>query len=170
MARGNIKIKSQIDPALSKRWVVPSGVAGSIKAGEPTKAVDAAAASPYLGTAAIMVDGDGSTSQRFLGVAKSDSTDVVATAGEVYVWLPLPGLVYTCKAKTSTTADTQAEVDALSGKRVVFDLTTTAWTVDAAAADAVANSVIIIGGDYRTAELDFVYKYSGTVLGFAISA
>lgn len=170
MARGNLKIKTQIDPALSKRWIVPSGVAGSIKAGEPVKAVDAAAANPYLGTAAIMVDGDGTTSQRFLGVSKSDSTDVVATAGEVYTWLPLPGIIYSGKAKTNTTADTQAEVDALSGKRVVFDLTTSTWSIDAAAADAVVNNVIIIGGDFRTTELDFVYKHSGTVLGFSISA
>lgn len=170
MARGNIKLKTAMDPSLTKKWLLPAGVAGSIKAGEPTKAVDAAAASPYLGTAAIMVDGDGSTSQRFLGIAKSDSTDTVAAAGECYIWLPLPGIIYSAKAKTSSTADTQAEVDALSGKRVVFDLTTSTWSIDAAAADAVANSVIIIGGDFRTQELDFIYKLSGSFLSFAISA
>lgn len=168
--RGNFKLKTTIDPALSKNWIVPSGVAGSIKAGEPTKAVDAAAASPYLGTAAIMVDGDGTTSQRFLGIAKSDSSDTVAAAGSVFIWLPLPGVIYSGKVKTAANADTQAEVDALSGKRVVFDLTSTTWSIDAAAADAVVNNVIIIGGDFRTQEVDFVYKHSGSFLGFSISA
>ncbi len=154
----------------SKKWLVGSGAAASIASGTPTKGVDAAAASPWLGTVAIMADGDGTTSQRFTGIAKSISTDTVAAAGEVYTWLPLAGIIYRGKAKTASTADTQAEVDALSGKRVVFDLTSSAWTVDAAAADAVANCVVIIGGDYQTQTLDFVYRPSGSALDFAISA
>lgn len=169
--RNSIKIASQsAQPELSKQWVVPAGAVGTIEQGTPTKTVDAAAASPYLGTTAAMVDGDGSTSQRFTGVAKNLSTDTVAAAGTVDVWLPVAGLIYSCKAKTSTTADTQAEVDALSGKRVVFDLTASTWTIDAAAADAVANCVTIIGGDYRTQTLDFVYSAKGSFLNFCISA
>lgn len=170
MARYDLKVRNDISPALTKNWKIPSGTAGSIKAGEPVKAVDAAAASPYLGTAAIMVDGDGTTSQRFLGIAKNDSDDTVAAAGQVDVYLPLPGLVYVAKAKTSTAVDTQAEVDALSGKRVVFDLTSTTWSIDTAAADAVVNSVIIVGGDFRTFEVEFLYKHTGTFMSFAISA
>jgi len=49
-------------------------------------------------------------------------------------------------------------------------LTGTAWTIDAAAADAVANCVTIVGGDHNTQTLKFVYATKGTYLGFCISA
>lgn len=164
------KIINQLSPEFTITWNVASGAAGSIAQGTPTKAGDAAAASPYLGTVAIMADGEGSTSQRFTGIAKDVSSDTVAAAGFVTTWMPLPGIVYSGKAKTSTTADTAAEVQALFGKRVVFDLTATVWTIDAAAADAVANCVVIVGGDYQTQVLNFIYRPSGTVLNFTISA
>lgn len=168
--RNAISLRTQMDAAFSQRWNVPSGAVGSIAAGSPTKTVDAAAASPYLGTTAPMVDGDGTTSQRFTGIAKSDSSDTASAAGIVYVWLPLPGIVYQCAAKSGTAVDTQAEVDALRGKRVVFDLTSSVWTIDTAAADAVVNQVVIIDGDYTTSTIFFVYASHGSVLDFAISA
>lgn len=166
----DIQVKFTNSPAIAIKWNVPSGGVATIAAGTPTKTVDAAAASPYLGTTAIMADGDGTTTQRFTGIAKSTSTDTASVAGEVFVYAPLPGLVYNAKAKTSTTADTQAEVDALRGKRVVFDLTAGVWSVDAAAADAVVNQVVIIDGDYRTQRLDFLYAHSGSFMDFRISA
>lgn len=163
-------IKSQLTPEFSKKWLVDTSGVSSIAVGVPTFGADAAAAAPWTGYVAVGSDGNGTTGQRFTGIAKSISTETASADGEVYTWLPLPGIVYGGFAKTSTTADTQAEIDALSGKRVVFDLTSTDWTVDAAAADAVANCVVIIGGDFRTATLDFVYRPSGTCLDFAISA
>lgn len=166
--RGDFKIRWPDAPSFTQTWNVPSGGVSTIKAGEPTKTVDAAAASPYLGTTAIMADGDGTTTQRFTGIAKSDSSDTASVAGTVQLWLPLPGLIYSGKAKTASTADTQAEVDALRGKRVVFDLTATVWTIDAAAADAVANTVVIVDGDFRTQEL--VFAVSTSFLNFKISA
>ena len=168
--RNAFKIISQTDPEFSKTWVVASGGVGTIAMGTPTQPIDAAAASPYLGTAIPMVDGDGNTSERFAGIAKSDSDETASVAGTVEIWTPLPGLMYSGKAKTASTADTQAEVDALTGKRVVFDLTSSVWTVDAAAADAVANCVVIIGGDYQTQTLNFMYAHKGTAIGFCISA
>ncbi len=170
--QNNIIIRSEIDPrfASNPNVIVAAGGVSTILAGTPTKGADAAAASPWTGAVVPMVDGDGSTSQRFTGIAKSDSTDTAAVAGVVTLWLPLPGLVYSCKTKLSTDADTAAEVNALFGKRVVFDLTSSLWTVDAGAADAVANCVTITGGDYQTQTLYFVYRYDGTMLNFAISA
>ncbi|MES2060205.1 MAG: hypothetical protein V4438_04210 [Patescibacteria group bacterium] len=170
MARGDFKVKNQTGSDFSLKRNVPSGTAVSINAGEPTKSVDAAAASPYLGTVAICVDGDGSTAQRFTGVSKDDSTDTAAAAGYVNTIMPLPGIIYSGKAKSTTAVDTVAEVEALIGKRVVFDLTGTAWTIDTAAADAVANCVVIIGGDYRTFDVFWTYSPHGTFLDFAISA
>ncbi len=150
--------------------VVASGAVGTIAAGSPVKAVDAAAASPYLGTVVPMVDGDGTTSQRFFGICKSTSTDTASAAGVTTVWLPLPGLVYAAKSKLATDVNTNAKLVTFFGKRVVFDLTSSAWTVDSAAADAVANCVVIIGGDFNTSTVYFTYAPKGTVLGFCISA
>ena len=168
MTRGDIKIRTQIDPAFTQVWIVDSGTTSQAKAGEPCDGDDAAQAS-WTGEAGIMADGEGTTTQRFAGIAKSDSTETTSAAGEVVTWMPLPGIIYSGKAKTSTTADTAAEIKALHGKRVVFDLTSSAWTVDAAAADAVANCVVIVGGDHNTQELFFVYAFKGTYLGFCIS-
>lgn len=154
----------------SQKWNIASGTTSSIAAGTPTKAVDAAAASPYLGTSAPMVDGDGTTSQRFTGIAKSDSNETSSAAGTFQSWLPLPGLIMACKAKSPTAVDTQAELDTFRGKRVVFDLTASVWTIDTAAADAVVNQVVIVGGDYQTSTIYFVYSSHGTFLDFAISA
>lgn len=151
-------------------WLVAAGAAATIQPGTPVKGADAAAASPWTGAVVPMVDGDGSTSQRFIGIAKNASDETASVAGDVAVINPLPGVLYKGFAKTSTTADTAAEVQALQGKRVVFDLTSTDWTVDAAASDAVANCVVIAGGDYQTASLYFWYKFTGTWISFTISA
>lgn len=150
--RGDFKILTPVDPHWSLNPIVASGVLGSINAGEPTKQGSA-------GAVAIMVDGDGTTSQVFTGIAKSDSTDTVAAAGNVNVYIPLPGLLYSGAAKSAAAADTQAEIDALFGKRVVFDLTATKWSIDTAAADsASANGVLILGGDYQTSTIYFAVR------------
>lgn len=163
-------IASPEAPAFTTTWLVAAGAAATIAPGTPTEGADAAAASPWTGAVNIMADGEGSTSQRFTGIAKNTSTDTVAAAGEVTTFNPLPGILYKGFAKTASTADTAAEVLALQGKRVVFDLTSTDWTIDAAAADAKANCVVIAGGDYQTATLLFNYSYAGTWMAFSISA
>ncbi len=163
--QNNIIILNEPDPRFSTSpSIVASGAVATIAAGTPTKGADAAAAS-WTGAVVPMVDGDGAIGQRFTGIAKNTSTDTVAAAGVVTLWLPLPGLVYACKAKTASTADTAAEINALFGKRVVFDLTSSLWSVDAAAADALVNCVTIIGGDYTTTTLYFTYKNGGSIIG-----
>lgn len=155
--RYDIKIYNPIEPKFSTTPIVASGGAITIKAGEPTKAGTA-------GAVAIMADGEGTTSERFAGIAKSDSTDTAAAAGVVSVWTPLPGLIYKGKAKSAAAADTQAEIDALYYKRVVFDLTTTSWTVDTAASDAATNALVILGGDAKTSTVYFAVSVSCTIL------
>ena len=156
MARYDIKVLSPIELPFSQTPIVAAGVVASIKAGEPTKTGAA-------GAVAIMVDADGTTTQRFTGVAKSDSSDTVASAGTVQVWLPLPGMIFAAKAKTASLANTQALIDALYGKRVIFDLTGTAWTIDTAAVDAATNCVVVMGGEFQTGTVYFAYSPSGTV-------
>lgn len=164
--QNNIVILNETDPRFAIPGIlVAAGAVSTILAGTPTKGADATAASPWTGAVLPMVDADGTSSQRFTGIAKSDSTDTVAAAGVVTTWLPLPGYVYACKAKTASTADTAAEVQALFGKRVLFDLTSSFWSVDAAAADAAVNMVTIVGGDFQTQTLYFMYKNSGTLIG-----
>lgn len=159
----NITLLNEADPRFSVTCLVAAGGVATIQAGTPTKSADATTAA--TGAIVPMVDGDGTTSQNFTGIAKGNSTDTAAVAGTAAVWLPLPGYVYAAKAKTAATADTAAEVLALFRKRVVFDLTSSYWSVDAAAADADVNMVTIIGGDYQTQTLYFVYKSTGTCIG-----
>lgn len=166
----SITIINQASPEFSVSALVAAGGVETIARNTPTMGADAAAASPWTGAVVPMADGDGTTSERFTGIAKSTSTDTASAAGSVDLWLPLPGYVYACKAKTASTADTATEITALFGKRVVFDLTGGVWTVDAAAADAVVNCVTIVGGDYNTQTLWFTYRQSGTMLNFTISA
>lgn len=163
--QNNIIILNETDPRFATQPViVASGGVATIQAGTPTKGADATAAS-WTGAVLPMVDADGTSSQRFTGIAKNTSTDTAATAGVVTLWLPLPGYVYAAKAKTAANADTAAEVNALFGKRVIFDLTSSFWSVDSAAADAAVNMVTIVGGDYQTQVLYFTYKTTGTMIG-----
>lgn len=158
MAQGDLKVRTPMDPAFSIRRIVASGAAASINGGEPTKEGSS-------GAVAIMADGDGTTSQNFSGLAKTVSTDTASVAGEVYVWIPLPGLMYDGAAKSATAADTLAEIDALMFKRVVFDLTGTSWTIDTAASNATTNGVIIVGGDFRKSRIYFTVGVNVTKWG-----
>lgn len=143
------------------KFLVASGAVGTINPGTPTKFSSAGAVVP-------MVDADGSTSQRFTGIAQTLSTDTASAAGEVYVYIPLPGIIYAAGAKSATGANTQAKIDALLGARLVFDLTGTVgqgltgqWTIDTAAGDGSNNCVIVVGGEYQTNTLYFLYSQRG---------
>lgn len=157
MARGDIYLLDSLDEAFTKKRLVASGAVTSILAGTPTKENGS-----NVGVVAAMVDGDGTTSQRFSGLAKSDSSDTATVAGVVRTWTPLPGLIYAAKAKVLANANTQALIDALTAKRVVFDLTAAVWTIDTAASDASTNSVICSGGEYQTSTVYFQYSPAGT--------
>lgn len=156
MARNDIKLYEPIESPFTTTPIVASGGAQTINRGEPTKVGSS-------GAIAIMADGDGTTSQRFTGIAKSDSTDTASAAGVCTVYIPLPGQIYACKAKSLTAADTQAEIDALYAKRVVFDLTSTTWSIDTAAADSATNGVVILGGEYQTSTIYFAVSPTCTV-------
>lgn len=163
--QNNVVILNETDPRFSTQpSLVAAGGVSTIQSGTPTKGADATAAS-WTGAVIPMVDADGTTAQRFTGICKTTSNETASVAGTTVLWLPLPGYVYASKAKTASTANTAALVTALFGKRVIFDLTASLWSVDAAAADAAANMVTIIGGDYQTQTLYFTYKNSGTLIG-----
>ena len=161
--RNAISILTETDPRFAIPGVlVAAGAVATIAAGSPTKSADAATAA--TGAVVAMVDGDGALGQNFTGVAKSDSNETAAVAGTVSLWLPLPGYIYSCATKLATDINTPAKLLTFFRKRVVFDLTSTTWTVDSGATDALINCVTIIGGDYRTGAVYFTYKNAGTIL------
>lgn len=165
MATGIPQRVFTIDKGLQNTWalqfVVASGAAATIAPGTPTKT--SAADASVVGAALPMVDGDGSvTAMRFTGIAKTTSTDTAAAAGVVDTWAPVPGIVYRGSPKVAGSANTQAKINALSTVRVVFDLTSSNWTIDSAAADALVNCVVICGGIPANDEFLFYYSPKGT--------
>ncbi len=157
------------------QWVVGSGTTASIARGTPTKRTDIDAATA-TGKVQIMVDGDGNVtgntlagSGTFAGLAKDVSTETASAAGIVNLWFPAPGIIYRGFAKSATAANTQALINVLMGKRVIFDLTSTDWTIDTAAADALTNCIVIVGGIASTSEILWCYSGKGTVLDRAIA-
>ena len=146
--------------------IVASGAVSTILAGTPTTGADATAAS-WTGAVIPMVDGDGTTSQRFTGIAKNTSSDTASAAGVVELWIPQADLIYAGKAKVASNANTLALISGLFGKRVKFDLTAGTWTVDTAQADASTNCVVIVGGDYQTSTIYFTVANQGNMFSAA---
>lgn len=156
-----------IDRGIGLTWqttyIVASGTAASIAAGVPAKLTTADGS--VAGTVAVMVDGDGLvTGERFVGLGKRQSTETASAAGTVDTWCPVPGILYRGFAKSATAADTQSEINSLMGKKVLFDLTSSDWTVDTAATDALVNCVVIQGGIPQSSEILFAYSAKGTIL------
>lgn len=74
----------------------------------------------------------------FVGIAESS-----AVSGEKVSVTPfIPGQVYLLPPKTAASWDTQAEYDALVGKRVVLDLTAGVYTVEAT--DGATNGLVVM--------------------------
>lgn len=160
MAKDDIKLLRSALPLRVVEWQTEAN-STAFYAGEPVKLK--AAGSPY---AIVCVDGDLTigTDTAFLGFAATDSTHTASADGVVKVYVPEEGAVWRAKAKTSTTADTQAEINALVGDRVVLDLTSSTWTIDAAAGDNSANAFYIVGGNPTTAEIYFTVRSDATYL------
>lgn len=158
MALNDISIYNPCDDEYTFVPIVASGGVATINAGEPTKAGSAGGVVP-------MVDGDGTTTQRFSGLAKSTSTDTASVAGTVVVWIPLPGLIYAGKAATASLANTTAKIQALFYKRVKFDLISSVYSVDTGDADSASNGLVITGGDPFTSTIYFTICLGTTILG-----
>lgn len=155
-----------IDKGLQLTWatqyVVASGAVATIAPGTPAKCTTADGS--VAGAVIPMADADGIvTGERFVGLAKNTSTDTASVAGVVDTWAPVPGILYRGFPKTAGAADTQAEINALAGKKVIFDLTSSSWTVDSAATDALVNCVVVCGGNPNNDELNFYYSPKGTI-------
>lgn len=154
---------------LTKEGEVASGAVGTIFPGTPTKL--SATSRGTAGTVIPMVDADGTTSQVFTGIAKSQSSDTATVAGSVQLIMPLPGIIYAAKAKSPTGANTQTKINNALYGRFVFDLTGTiglgltgAWTIDLAGGDGSNNCIVVVGGEYQTNTVYFIYQVRGSYL------
>lgn len=161
MAKGNIKVHKAAGylNLPTERWQTEAN-ATAILAGEPVKLK--AAGSPYV---IPVADGEPiiGTTTAIIGVAATDSTQTASADGFVMVYpANLPGVIWKAKGKTSTTVDTQTEINALCGDNVVLDLTSSVYTVDAAAGDGNTKGIVIVGGNPDTTEVYFKFRPSAT--------
>ena len=168
MALGNVKIVDSAGRSAlpTWKWQTEAG-ATAILAGEPVKMKVTGAAGPYVIPLADAEPVAGTTSS-FVGIAATSSTHTASADGSIEVYIPLPGLVYECAAKTAANADTQAEIDALCGKMVPFDLTAGVYTVDAADSTGLTKGLTIIGGNPLNSTLKFYIQNRCTLFGTPI--
>lgn len=119
----------------SLKYVVASGAAASINAGEPVEKL-----AGTNNVIAMTTNGPTATI-RVVGVAVSASTDTVAASGLVDVVPAAPGQIWMIAPKVAATWNTQAKYNALVGARVLIDLTAGVYTI--LAADGAGNGCIV---------------------------
>lgn len=78
---------------------------------------------------------------KFVGIASTTSTNTASAAGTVQVIEVDPSMIYLISPKTAASWDTQSEYDALTGKRVTIDLTSSSYTLNAT--DSANNGCIV---------------------------
>lgn len=162
MAKGDIGIKNPGGHSNVPTITCQTEAAATdIKAGEFVKWKSAG--SPYV---IPLANGDLTigTDTQIVGLAASDSDHTSSADGTCDVYLPLPGIVYKAKATTSGNFDTQSEIDALVGDRVVMTLSSSTYTIDEDAGDGATNAFYIIGGDPLTSEVWFTVRLDATFL------
>ena len=88
-----------------------------------------------------------------VGISAGYSTQTADTAGTVEVFTYALNTVMRGRPKAAFA--NKAAADAVIGKRVVFDLTSGKYTIDAAATSADTNGVIIVAADAVSDMVDF---------------
>ena len=126
-------------------FLVQAGGVGTIGANIP---VVATLGAPYVlaGADGIPVVG----TDYMVGITTTVSTDTVAADGTVNVLPLIPGTVYLMAPKSPSTyfgasyltVPSQATYNTQVGNRVVFDLTTSVWTIDST--DSANNGLVVV--------------------------
>jgi len=99
-----------------------------------------------------------------LGVAASAGSHTATADGTVEIYLPLPGVIYEMAVTTSTNFDTQSEIGALVGDRVVINVSDLVQTLDENAGDDPDTAFMIVGGDPDRAVAYFTIRADATHL------
>ena len=101
-----------------------------------------------------------------IGIVATQSTETSTADGTVEVYMPLPGVVYRCKATTVANINTAAKLLLLKNDCVAFDLTSTTFTVDEnEGSDENVHGLRILDGDTTAGTLDFTINPRCTILG-----
>lgn len=124
-------------------YKVRSGTSASISPGEPV--VSSGLGSPYVELAATSQPVVGTDS--VIGIATSFSTETASADGKVQVMKLVPGVIYLGNPTVAASWDTQAEYDALVGARVLWDLTSSTFTI--LAADGATNGLVVENLDVK---------------------
>lgn len=139
---GNIWV--QRGPYVIQRFQVKSGAAASIKAGEPV-IQNTGGDSEYAKSPAANV----TTSDTFVGIATSTSTDTATADGEVYVACPTFGTIYRGSAKTTASLATANMLT-----KVVIDYTSSKYTIDEST--VTAGLCLMVGMNTTDGWVDFM--------------
>jgi len=133
MAQHDVRV---VGPSKNKVYKVAAG-ATAINVGEPvllygTYSSGAASAN----TAIVLTDAKPViATDNFGGIAAKAGTHTASVAGEVSVTRPIPNFTELwAKAKSTAAVDTAAELLAILGDVILFDLTSSVYTLDQAAA------------------------------------
>lgn len=163
MAKNDIKIKDVAGANVLPTILCQTEAnATAILAGEPVKF-------KTLGSQYVipLADADGviGTMTPIVGIAASDSTQTASADGTIQVYMALPGTIYEVKAKTASTVDTQAEINALVNDRAIIDLTSSTYTIDATGTDVITAPFLIVGGNVDNRSLFVMIRTGATALG-----
>ena len=104
-------------------------------------------------------------SDYLVGIATTTSTNTASAAGHVYVQPINPGQIWAINPKVAATWSTQADYDALSGKRVLLDLTSGAYTI--LASDSVNNGCVIMPKNISDDSGKIYFSFRGPVADLA---
>lgn len=162
MALNDVKVHFSPYDSVSSLTYIVAASATTIKAGDVVSLETAS------GTGAVITIADASPTTttavtnglRVVGVAATTSTNTSGAAGSVEVFQPLPGIIWKAKAKTASTADTQAEIDAKQNDCILLDVTAGVVTVDFAASHSDASGIQVVGGNPDTQEIYFQFRSS----------
>lgn len=138
-------------PSFNKEYRVASG-ATAINVGEPVNSLATlTSGAANVNTVVVLTDGKPLIgTDNFIGIAASDSTHTASAAGRVSVTRPMPYVTEIWgKAKSAAAIDTDAELLAILLDAVLFDLTSSVYTIDQAAASNAAGLTIVDGNIAR---------------------
>lgn len=139
----------------SRTYIVGTATTSAINPGEPvTRTVTGSTVTKLYGPTGITGIAQPVVGTDYIvGIAQTTSTQTTTAAGVVEVLPTNSGTTWLANPTSAAAFDTQAEYDALVGKRVLIDLTSGAYTV--LAADGTTNGLVIMPLD--------IAKYPGKV-------
>lgn len=140
-----------VGPSFNKEFRVASG-ATAINVGEPVNSLATlTSGAASVNTVVVLTDGKPLIgTDNFIGIAAAAGTHTASAAGRVSVTRIYPYVSEIWgKAKSVAAIDTDAELLGILGDAVLFDLTSSVYTIDQAAASNAAGLTVIDGNIAR---------------------